>query len=166
MRQAYEEQRISSTYNEMSFDDRLTFLLQREVTERDNKALQSRLGKAKFKATGAIEEIQTSASRGLDKTLLLQLSQCGCYACHDFQGMLEHTGLEASMSRSGCCYDNAVMESFFHSLKVEFVHHENSQLSSRRKMQFLNGLRCSTTGNAYTLQSVTRRQLRLKKNLC
>jgi DNA replication protein DnaC len=36
MRHAYEEQRISSTYNEMSFDDRLTFLLQREVTERDN----------------------------------------------------------------------------------------------------------------------------------
>jgi hypothetical protein len=77
MRQAYEEQRISSTYNEMSFDDRLTFLLQREVTDRDNKALQSRLGKAKFKATGALEEMQTSASRRLDKTLLLQLSQCG-----------------------------------------------------------------------------------------
>ena len=26
------------------------------------------------------------------------------------------------MSRTGCCYDNAPMESFFHSLKVELVH--------------------------------------------
>jgi putative transposase len=29
---------------------------------------------------------------------------------------------KASMSRTGCCYDNAPMESFFHSLKVELVH--------------------------------------------
>ena len=27
-----------------------------------------------------------------------------------------------SMSRTGCCYDNALMESFFHTLKVELVH--------------------------------------------
>ena len=27
------------------------------------------------------------------------------------------------MSRTGCCYDNAPMESFFHTLKVELVHH-------------------------------------------
>lgn len=26
------------------------------------------------------------------------------------------------MSRMGCCYDNALMESFFHTLKVELVH--------------------------------------------
>ena len=29
------------------------------------------------------------------------------------------------MSATGCCYDNAVMESFFHTLKVELVHEEN-----------------------------------------
>lgn len=69
MHKAYEEQRISSTYHEMSFDDRLAFLLQYEVTERENKALQSRLGKAKFKNTGALEEIQASASRGIDTRL-------------------------------------------------------------------------------------------------
>jgi transposase InsO family protein len=27
------------------------------------------------------------------------------------------------MSRKGNCYDNAVVESFFHSLKTEWVHH-------------------------------------------
>ena len=28
------------------------------------------------------------------------------------------------MSRKGCCYDNAAMESFFHTLKVELVYRE------------------------------------------
>jgi DNA replication protein DnaC len=76
MHKAYEEQRISSSYHDMSFDDRLVYLLQREATERDNRALQTRIGKARFKGTGVLEEIQASASRGLDKTLLHQLSQC------------------------------------------------------------------------------------------
>jgi len=29
------------------------------------------------------------------------------------------------MGRKGCCYDNAAMESFFHSLKVELIHQES-----------------------------------------
>jgi len=56
--------------------------------------------------------------------LLFHSDRGSNYACYDFQGMLHELNLDASMSRSGCCYDNAVMESFFHSLKVEFVHHE------------------------------------------
>jgi transposase InsO family protein len=46
------------------------------------------------------------------------------YACYEFQGQLVAYGLTPSMSRSGNCYDNAPMESFFHTLKTEFVHHE------------------------------------------
>lgn len=30
--------------------------------------------------------------------------------------------MRQSMSRKGCCYDNAPMESFFHTLKVQLVH--------------------------------------------
>jgi putative transposase len=44
------------------------------------------------------------------------------YASHDFQALLKSYGMMCSMSRSGNCYDNAVTESFFHSLKVELVH--------------------------------------------
>jgi putative transposase len=44
------------------------------------------------------------------------------YASHDFQELLKSYGMTCSMSRSGNCYDNAVTESFFHSLKVELVH--------------------------------------------
>ena len=47
------------------------------------------------------------------------------YACDDYQGLLARHGLQPSMSRPGNCYDNAVTESFFGSLKTELVHHEN-----------------------------------------
>lgn len=44
------------------------------------------------------------------------------YASRDYQQVLEKHGFLCSMSRKGDCYDNAAMESFFHSLKVEQVH--------------------------------------------
>lgn len=75
MHKAYEAQGLSSSYMDMCLEDHLNFLLQREVTERENRALQCRLTKAKFKGTGVLEEVQPSASRGLDKTLITQLGQ-------------------------------------------------------------------------------------------
>lgn len=47
------------------------------------------------------------------------------YACHEFRAELQKNGFKQSMSRKGNCYDNAPMESFFHTLKTEFVHHEH-----------------------------------------
>ena len=38
---------------------------------------------------------------------------------------MRDSGALSSMSRKGNCYDNAVMESFFHSLKVEWLHGED-----------------------------------------
>ena len=43
------------------------------------------------------------------------------YASLEYQGLLEHHGMLASMSRRGDCYDNAVAESFFGTLKTELV---------------------------------------------
>jgi transposase InsO family protein len=44
------------------------------------------------------------------------------YASDDFQRRLKANQIVPSMSGAGNCYDNAVMESFFHSLKTERVH--------------------------------------------
>lgn len=44
------------------------------------------------------------------------------YASGAYQDTLRRFGLLASMSRRGDCYDNAVVESFFHTLKVERLH--------------------------------------------
>jgi putative transposase len=46
------------------------------------------------------------------------------YASAEFRAVLDAHGLIASMSRQGNCYDNAVKESFFHTLKTELVNHE------------------------------------------
>ena len=45
------------------------------------------------------------------------------YASVDYRKLMQSAGLRASMSRKGDCYDNAPMESFFHTLKTELVHH-------------------------------------------
>jgi len=44
------------------------------------------------------------------------------YASKEFQGLLKSYTLLVSMSGSGNCYDNAAMESFFHTLKTECVY--------------------------------------------
>jgi len=45
------------------------------------------------------------------------------YACDEYQALLARHGIECSMSRRGNCYDNAVVESFFGTLKTELIHH-------------------------------------------
>lgn len=44
------------------------------------------------------------------------------YAGNDFKAILSQNKFIGSMSRKGDCWDNAVAESFFHTLKVELVH--------------------------------------------
>jgi transposase InsO family protein len=49
-------------------------------------------------------------------------SDRGCqYASAAYRTALTLANIRPSMSRKGCCYDNAVAESFFHSLKTEWV---------------------------------------------
>jgi transposase InsO family protein len=45
------------------------------------------------------------------------------YASQAYREALSNAGITASMSRKANCYDNAPMESFFHTLKTEQVHH-------------------------------------------
>jgi len=47
------------------------------------------------------------------------------YASGAYQDLLANRGIIPSMSRKGDCWDNAPMESFFHTLKVELVHHRD-----------------------------------------
>ena len=60
------------------------------------------------------------AERRCPESGLLHHSDQGCtYASEDYQRMLDAHGITCSMSRRGDCHDNAVMESFFSSLKTE-----------------------------------------------
>jgi len=55
------------------------------------------------------------------------------YASHEYREKLATYGITPSMSRKGDCWDNAPMESFFHTLKTECVNFENYQTRSQAK---------------------------------
>jgi transposase InsO family protein len=61
-----------------------------------------------------------------DAGLLHHSDQGGTYASEDYQAVLETHGITCSMSRRGNCYDNAVMESFFATVKTEEAEHFDS----------------------------------------
>lgn len=60
--------------------------------------------------------------RGPVKELLHHSDRGSQYACAGYRAALADAGIECSMSRTGNCYDNAVMESFWASLKIEEVY--------------------------------------------
>jgi putative transposase len=63
--------------------------------------------------------------RKVHSPLLLHSDQGSQYAAADYQAVLAAHNIQCSMSRKGNCWDNAVAESFFHSLKTELVHDED-----------------------------------------
>jgi DNA replication protein DnaC len=66
----------------LSFEERLGLLVDRELTERENRRLATRLKKAKFRQTASVEDIDYRHPRGLDKAVLLALSGCRWIAEH------------------------------------------------------------------------------------
>jgi len=62
------------------------------------------------------------ARRGEPRGVIMHTDRGSVYCGWDHRNLIRRYGLVASMSGRGNCYDNAVVESFFHSLKVESVH--------------------------------------------
>lgn len=64
------------------------------------------------------------------------------YASGDFQKLLSRHQIACSMSRRGDCYDNAMMESFFGTLKTELVDHENYATHETAKRSIFEYIEC------------------------
>lgn len=60
--------------------------------------------------------------RGLPKGVIVHSDRGSQYCSHAYQALLKQHELVCSMSKRGDCYDNAAMESWNHSLKVEAIH--------------------------------------------
>jgi transposase InsO family protein len=73
------------------------------------------------------------------------------YASKAFRNLLKANKFEGSMSRKGDCWDNAVVESFFGSLKQERVHWRNYQTRYEAQQDILNYI--SMFYNSYRLHS-------------
>ena len=70
----------------------------------------------------AIDALNMAIKNGCLESGLIHHSDRGVqYASNEFRGLLKAHGIQCSMSRKGNCWDNAVAESFFHTLKVELI---------------------------------------------
>ena len=67
--------------------------------------------------------LENALKRRRPKASLMHHSDRGCqYTSTEYQAVLDKEGITVSMSRRGNCWDNAVAESFFATLKTELVH--------------------------------------------
>jgi DNA replication protein DnaC len=76
MLQALSEQMQMPDIGDLGFEERLGLLVDREMTERSDRRLKTRLRQAKFRLQARIEDIDYRHPRGLDKSLILQLATC------------------------------------------------------------------------------------------
>lgn len=74
MAKALREQLQNQKATALNFEERLGLLVDREMTERENRRLTTRLRAAKLRISAAIEDIDFRQPRGLDKSLLLSLA--------------------------------------------------------------------------------------------
>lgn len=80
--------------------------------------------------------------RGFPRGVLFHSDRGSQYCSKDFQIMLKSYGLLCSMSRKGNCWDNAVAESFFHSIKTELIYSERYSTREEAKQsifQYIEG---------------------------
>ncbi len=78
-------------------------------------------------------EMALSRQEVEDGQLIAHSDQGSQYASEAFASRLRLAGIIASMSRRGNCYDNAHVESFFHSLKTELVYRKNFKTREEAK---------------------------------
>jgi len=82
-----------------------------------------------------LNALQMALKRRCPEAGLLHHSDQGCtYASEDYQAVLQAHGIICSMSRRGNCYDNAVMESFFSTLKSELTERFDSNGEAKMEL--------------------------------
>ena len=76
MAAALADQMAMPDIHEMSFEERLGLLVDREAAERENRRLTSRLRRARLRHNAALEDIDWRSPRGLDRGLIQALAAC------------------------------------------------------------------------------------------
>jgi DNA replication protein DnaC len=82
MARAFEEQLERPDYAELSFEERLGLLVDREATDRENRRLARRLKAAKLRSDAVIEDVDFRVPRGLDRATVLSLAESHWVEAH------------------------------------------------------------------------------------
>lgn len=97
MAAALEEQLHGTSADELSFEERLALLLERELTWRDDRRLQRLLQQARLRIPGAApEDIDFRSTRGLDRSVLLRLGSADWVRHHQVVLIVGPTGVGKS----------------------------------------------------------------------
>jgi putative transposase len=104
--------------------------------------------------------------------LLMHTDRGSQYGADSYRHLLTQHEIQASMSRKGNCWDNAVAESFFHTLKVELIYtedfdtHEQAQTAVFEYIEvFYNRQRCHSA-NGYLAPLAYEQALQTNEVLC
>jgi DNA replication protein DnaC len=76
MAAALADQMAMPDIDELAFEERLGLLVDREMSERENRRLTSRLRRARLRHNAVLEDIRYQNRRGLDKALIQSLAAC------------------------------------------------------------------------------------------
>jgi len=104
--------------------------------------------------------------------LIMHTDRGSQYGADSYQHLLTQHGIQASMSRKGNCWDNAVAESFFRTLKTELIYledfdtHEQAQMAVFEYVEvFYNRQRCHSA-NGYLAPLLYEQTLKTSEILC
>ena len=76
MAKALEEQALMGDIQSLSFEERLGLMVDREMTEREDRRLATRLRQARLRVQASVEDLDFRHQRGLDKSLVMSLAAC------------------------------------------------------------------------------------------
>ena len=88
-----QEQREHPDYEGLSFEDRLGLLVDKELTERQNRRLQRTLKAAKLRMPAVVEDIDFRRRRGLDRSQIMSLDESHWVEAHHALVIVGPTGL-------------------------------------------------------------------------
>ena len=93
MAQGVQEQREQPGYQELSFEDRLGLLVDKELCARDNRRLERLLKAAKLKLPAMVEDLDYQRPRGLVRREILELAECHWVTTHQSLLIVGPTGV-------------------------------------------------------------------------
>ena len=82
MVKAFSEQLEMPDITDLSFEERLGLLVDRELTERRDRRFKTRLRQAKLRLSAQVEDIDYRHPRGLDQSVMLRLASCEWIQAH------------------------------------------------------------------------------------